>query len=307
MPGVCAVRAVMLGSESLLSRCAWSRRTREAQGRHREVGSEGSVERRCGARDTNRIRGVVQPGRAGTQPQSPPSTIGLCLINPASMHRRYDSLPREICGVSWIGLRAEESSLTAPQKSADGIGCAGQRVSLEGESPSDARTRGVISKSGGNASLAPTAGWGGQGVHREVESDGCAEKHRAVIDGSYPEDEPVGQRGDKVEPALWRRRRSRPLLVPRCVRTARCGRLTCDLRRTRGGPGWRRVSDPISRGEMGSEAPRVVGQLYSTRGAVTNRVTERSAVEWAGEGGWRRELEGDRPQEEEGAWRGTVP
>jgi hypothetical protein len=43
------------------------------------------------------------------------------LINPASMHRRYDSLPREICGVSWIGLRVEGSSLTAPQKSAEGI------------------------------------------------------------------------------------------------------------------------------------------------------------------------------------------
>ena len=101
MPGVCAVHAVMLGGESPLSRYAWSRRTREAQGRHREVGSEGSVERRCGARDTNRIRGVVQSGRAGTRPQSPPSTIGLCFINPASMHGRYDSLPREICGVSW--------------------------------------------------------------------------------------------------------------------------------------------------------------------------------------------------------------
>ena len=118
---VCAVHAVMLGGESPPSRCAWSRRTREAPGRHREVGSEGSVERMCGARDTNRIRGVVQPGRAGTQQQSPPSTIGLCFINPASMHGRYDSLPREICGVSCEGLRAAQASLTAPQKSADGI------------------------------------------------------------------------------------------------------------------------------------------------------------------------------------------
>src|SRR5919109_922356 len=87
--GVCAVHAVMLGSASLLSRCTWSRRTREAQGRHREVGSEGSVERTCGARDTNRIGGVVPLGRAGTQPQSPPSTTGRCFINPAPMHRRY--------------------------------------------------------------------------------------------------------------------------------------------------------------------------------------------------------------------------
>jgi len=46
---------------------------------------------------------------------------GACFINPASMHRRYDRLPREICGVSWTGLRAEQSSLTASQKSADGI------------------------------------------------------------------------------------------------------------------------------------------------------------------------------------------
>ena len=48
---------------------------------------------------------------------------------------------------------------------------------------------------------------GGQGVHREVESEGHEEKYRAVIDGGCPEDEPVGQRWDKVEPALWRRRR----------------------------------------------------------------------------------------------------
>jgi len=48
---------------------------------------------------------------------------------------------------------------------------------------------------------------GGQGVHREMESEGHEEKYRAVIDGGYPEDEPVGQRWGKVEPALWRRRR----------------------------------------------------------------------------------------------------
>ena len=123
----------MLGGESPLSRCAWSRRTREAPGRHREVGSEGRVERRCGARDTNRIRGVVRSGRVGTQPQSPPPTAGAYFVNPASMHRRYDSLPREICGVSWIGLRVEQSSLTAPQKSAEGIvGIVGTRERAEG-------------------------------------------------------------------------------------------------------------------------------------------------------------------------------
>src|SRR5262249_60683986 len=93
----------------------------------------------------------------------------------------------------------------------------------------------------------------------------------------------------------------------RGVRTARCGRLRRDRRRTRGGPGWRRVSDPISRRAMGSEAPRGVGQPSSTRSAVTTRVTARSAAEWAGEGGWRRELGGGGRREEAGAWEGTVP
>jgi len=52
------------------------------------------------------------------------------------------------------------------------------------------------------------AGSGGQGVHREVESEGHAEKNRAVIEGlHHPTDEPVGQRRDKVEPAVERRRR----------------------------------------------------------------------------------------------------
>ena len=93
--------------------------------------------------------------------------------------------------------------------------------------------RSAVSKSGGNSSLAGKRGRygeagapfgpghegesrkqtkadlkppleipGGQGVHREVESEGHEEKYRAVIDGGYPEDEPVGQRWGKVEPAV---------------------------------------------------------------------------------------------------------
>ena len=79
--------------------------------------------------------------------------------------------------------------------------------------------RGAVSKSGGNASLAgerkvwrtlnghegesriqPRRTWshcllffGGQGVHREVESEGHEKKYRAVIDGET-QDKPVGQR-----------------------------------------------------------------------------------------------------------------
>jgi hypothetical protein len=40
-----------------------------------------------------------------------------------------------------------------------------------------------------------------------MESEGHEEKYRAVVEGSYPKDEPVGQRWDQVEPALWGRRR----------------------------------------------------------------------------------------------------
>ena len=49
---------------------------------------------------------------------------------------------------------------------------------------------------------------GGQGVRREAESEGHEEKHRAIIEGSQPDDELVGRGWGKVEPAKGRRRRS---------------------------------------------------------------------------------------------------
>lgn len=88
---------------------------------------------------------------------------------------------------------------------------------------------------------------GGQGVHREMESEGHEEKYRAVIDGGYPEDEPVGQRWGKVEPALWRRRRSPSPTAPRCLRTARYGRVRWDLRRTGRVCGWHRSKQTYKR------------------------------------------------------------
>lgn len=109
---------------------------------------------------------------------------------------------------------------------------------------------------------------GGQGVHREVESEGHEEKYRAAIDGGDPEDEPVGQRRGKVEPALRRRRRSHSPAAPRCLRTARYGRTARDLRRTGGVPGGTGVSRPISASEMASEALSVVGRLRSTGSVV---------------------------------------
>ena len=58
------------------------------------------------------------------------------------------------------------------------------------------------------ADLEPVArSTGGQGVRSDLESEGHEEKYRAVVNGGHPEDEQVGQRWGKVEPALWGRRR----------------------------------------------------------------------------------------------------
>src|ERR1700730_71470 len=146
--------------------------------------------------------------------------------------------------------------------------------------------RSAVSKSGGNSSLAGTSGrdgeaetrpkakagdrprrpWsrrsaipGGQGVHREVESEGHEEKYRAVIDGGYPEDELVGQRWGKVEPALGRRRRTHSPTAPRCLRMARYGRTACDLRRTGRVSEWHWSKQTYKRersGERGSVSRR---------------------------------------------------
>src|SRR5215831_558858 len=62
----------------------------------------------------------------------------------------------------------------------------------------------------------------------------------AVVNGGYSKDEPVGQRWGKVEPALWRRRRSHPPTAPRCLRSARYGRSERDPRRTLRILGWHR-------------------------------------------------------------------
>ncbi len=107
---------------------------------------------------------------------------------------------------------------------------------------------------------------GGQGVHREVESEGFEEKYRAVIEGATPLMNRSAKGGAKVEPALLRRRRF--LIHP--PHQGVCGRHgTEDLDVTPGGlvlvPGWRRDKRPYKpQGEVGSEAGRVVGQPHST-------------------------------------------
>jgi len=100
---------------------------------------------------------------------------------------------------------------------------------------------------------------GGQGVHREVESEGHEEKYRAVVKGSCPKDEPVGQRWGKVEPAVWGRRRSHSPTAPRCLRMARYGRVMRDLRRTGRVSGWHRSKQTYKRERNGEQALSVVG------------------------------------------------
>jgi hypothetical protein len=64
------------------------------------------------------------------------------------------------------------------------------------EKPTRARKRKPDTSQGGPEAISLRFS-GGQGVHREVESEGHEEKYRAVIDGGYPDEEPVGQRWDK--------------------------------------------------------------------------------------------------------------
>ena len=70
------------------------------------------------------------------------------------------------------------------------IVCAGQRVAQEGSSPSGALMESTVSKSGGNASLAVACGLrgGGQGVHREVESEGYATRLSFVLAAAAAEE-----------------------------------------------------------------------------------------------------------------------
>src|ERR1700724_3100516 len=99
------------------------------KGCRREAGSEGSAKQRGEPMNKNRIRGV-SAGRAGNVSRSPyPSTTRS--VDPAVVHRRRLSLPREICPVSpQRRLRRPEGRLTAGQKPPEGeLGQAAGRAS----------------------------------------------------------------------------------------------------------------------------------------------------------------------------------
>src|SRR5947208_5692562 len=77
------------------------------------------MDQMCESMDKNRIQGV-SAGRAGNLPRSPyPSRVRS--VDPATVHRRRLSLPQEISSASLRRLRLSKGSLTAGEKSAEGI------------------------------------------------------------------------------------------------------------------------------------------------------------------------------------------
>jgi hypothetical protein len=112
-----------------------------------------------------------------------------------------------------------------------------------------------------------------------VESEGHAEKDRAVIEGATP------QMNWSAEDGIWSSLQYRgegithSPIAPRCLRTARYGRTMRDLRRTGGVSDGTRVSGPISESETASNAQPVVGLPHSIRGIVKSCATEESATE----------------------------
>ena len=123
--------------------------------------------------------------------------------------------------------------------------------------------RSTVSESGGNASLAGMRFPGGQGVHREMGSEGHEEKYRAVIDGET-QDEPVGQRWARSSPHY---RGEGVLIHP--PHQGVCGRHgTEEQRVTSGGLaeslGGTGVNRPISESEVASDALPGVGRLNTT-------------------------------------------
>jgi hypothetical protein len=131
--------------------------------------------------------------------------------------------------------------------------------------PKRARKRKPETSQGGPEA---TTFFGGQGVHREVESEGHEEKYRAVIDGGYSEDEPVGHRRGRSSLHYGG---EGVLILP--LYQGVCGRHGMEEQGvTSGGlagsPGGTGVSRPISENEVASDALSVDRRLCSTRSAV---------------------------------------
>lgn len=100
---------------------------------------------------------------------------------------------------------------------------------------------------------------GGQGVHREVESEGHEEKYRAVIDGGHPEMNRSAKGGARSSPHY----RGEGVLIHPPYQGV-CGRHGMEEQRvTSGGltsfAGGAAISGPISESEVESDVVSVVG------------------------------------------------
>ena len=73
---------------------------------------------------------------------------------------------------------------------------------------------------------------GGQGVHREMESEGHEEKYWAVIEGATPTMNWSAKGGTRSSLQYRGEGVTHSPAAPRCLRTARYGRTMRDLRRT---------------------------------------------------------------------------
>ena len=115
----------------------------------------------------------------------------LCRIQNDLALRSFCPISSEQIGRDPSGHAARPAVMhrVRPQKSAEAIVCAGQRVVQEGSSPSGARMRGVISESGGNSSLAEERRkvWrslnGHEGESRRQPRRTCSHRTRSTSEG----------------------------------------------------------------------------------------------------------------------------
>ena len=132
----------------------------------------------------------------------------------------------------------------------------------------------------------------GQGVHREVESEGYAEKHRVVIKGQQPAMNRSAQ--DREWSSLHYGDEGIGFLpvVPRCVRTTRCERFIYDPGRPHHVLGWHQdkltykswTKWKVKRVEESDS--RIVPEALGNQ-----RDSKKRASEWLGEGDWQQKLE----------------
>ena len=92
---------------------------------------------------------------------------------------------------------------------------------------------------------------GGQGVHREMESEGHEEKYWAVIEGATPTMNWSAKGGTRSSLQYRGEGVTHSPTAPRCLRTARYRRTRRDLRRTGGVSGWHRSQRAYKRERNG--------------------------------------------------------